>query len=56
MAGRKRYTVMSLFATKSVSRILSESEDAGHRLKRTLGPLQLVALGIGAIIGAGLFS
>jgi len=47
---------MSLFATKSVSRILAESEDGGHRLKRTLGPLQLVALGIGAIIGAGLFS
>ena len=32
---------MSLFATKSVSRILSESEDGGHRLKRTLGPVQL---------------
>src|SRR5437660_2143277 len=47
---------MSLFATKSVSRILSESEDGGHRLKRTLGAGNLVALGIGAIIGAGLFS
>ena len=55
-AGRKRYTVMSLFATKSISRILSESEAGAHRLKRTLGPVQLVALGIGAIIGAGLFS
>ncbi len=47
---------MSLFATKSVSRILSESESGPHQLKRTLGPGQLVALGIGAIIGAGLFS
>jgi basic amino acid/polyamine antiporter, APA family len=47
---------MSLFATKSVSRILSESERGPHQLKRTLGPGQLVALGIGAIIGAGLFS
>src|SRR5579863_2127542 len=47
---------MSLFATKSVGRILSESEDSAHQLKRTLGPGQLVALGIGAIIGAGLFS
>src|SRR6266851_4761597 len=47
---------MSLFATKSVSRILSDSEAGAHHLKRTLGPLQLVALGIGAIIGAGLFS
>ena len=50
------YLDMSLFATKSVSRILSESEGGAHQLKRTLGPAQLVALGIGAIIGAGLFS
>jgi len=47
---------MSLFAVKSVKRILSESESGAHQLKRTLGPVQLVALGIGAIIGAGLFS
>jgi APA family basic amino acid/polyamine antiporter len=47
---------MSLFATKSVDRILAESEGGPHRLKRTLGAGQLVALGIGAIIGAGLFS
>jgi basic amino acid/polyamine antiporter, APA family len=47
---------MSLFATKSVDRILADSESGAHQLKRTLGPLQLVALGIGAIIGAGLFS
>src|SRR5260370_9981179 len=47
---------MSLFATKSVSRIMSESEGGANQLKRTLGATQLVALGIGAIIGAGLFS
>src|SRR5687768_1419130 len=46
---------MSLFATKPLSRIIAESEGE-HSLKRTLGPMQLVALGIGAIIGAGLFS
>jgi len=46
---------MSLFATKSVEQIKAESEGE-HGLKRTLGPTQLVALGIGAIIGAGLFS
>lgn len=46
---------MSLFAVKPLSRILSEAEGE-HALKRTLGPLQLVLLGIGAIIGAGLFS
>lgn len=32
------------------------SETGSHTLKRTLGPMSLVALGIGAIIGAGLFS
>src|SRR5437660_2812798 len=47
---------MSLFATKSVARILAEAEDEGRQLKRTLGAGNLVALGIGAIIGAGLFS
>lgn len=48
---------MDLLATKPLSRIVAESEAAGaHTLKRTLGPANLVALGIGAIIGAGLFS
>ena len=35
---------------------MSESEGGAHQLKRTLGAVQLIALGIGAIIGAGLFS
>jgi APA family basic amino acid/polyamine antiporter len=47
---------MSLLATKPLSRIMSESEGGAHTLNRTLGPASLVALGIGAIIGAGLFS
>jgi len=47
---------MSLFATKSLDRIIAESEGGDHHLKKTLGPGNLVALGIGAIIGAGLFS
>ena len=46
----------NLFGTKSLARILTESESGEHHLKRTLGPGNLVALGIGAIIGAGLFS
>ncbi|MCS6953286.1 MAG: amino acid permease [Bryobacterales bacterium] len=45
---------MSLFATKPLERILAEAGE--HTLRRTLGPGNLVALGIGAIIGAGLFS
>jgi APA family basic amino acid/polyamine antiporter len=47
---------MSLFAVKPVSSIIAQSEGGEHKLKRTLGPVNLVALGIGAIIGAGLFS
>jgi APA family basic amino acid/polyamine antiporter len=47
---------MSLFATKSMDRLVKEAEDQGeHTLKRTLGPFQLTALGVGAIIGAGIF-
>jgi basic amino acid/polyamine antiporter, APA family len=48
---------MNLFATKSIGRILEESEGkTGHTLKRTLTGTSLVALGIGAIIGAGIFT
>jgi len=43
----------SLFRTKSIDTLTAESGDTP--LKRTLGPGSLVALGIGAIIGAGLF-
>jgi APA family basic amino acid/polyamine antiporter len=42
-----------LFAKKSVAQI--QAEFASGPLKRTLGPLNLVSLGIGAIIGAGIF-
>ena len=46
----------ALFRTKSIDRLLADAAASGEgTLKRTLGPLQLVALGIGAIIGAGLF-
>jgi APA family basic amino acid/polyamine antiporter len=45
-----------LFRTKSIDRLLAEATASGEgTLKRTLGPFALVALGIGAIIGAGLF-
>jgi len=46
----------SLFRTKSIDRLLDDAAGSGEgTLKRTLGPMALVALGIGAIIGAGLF-
>ncbi len=44
----------TLFATKPLSVILADSEK--ESLRRSLGPIQLVALGIGAIIGAGIFT
>jgi APA family basic amino acid/polyamine antiporter len=45
-----------LFATKPMDRLLNEAQQTGeHSLKRTLGPFQLTALGVGAIIGAGIF-
>lgn len=47
---------MNLFVRKPINRIVSESEDSEHTLKKTLGPKSLIALGIGAIIGAGIFS
>jgi len=46
----------SLFRTKSIERLLADAQSTGEgTLKRTLGAWSLVALGIGAIIGAGLF-
>src|SRR5260370_42488285 len=50
---------MNLFAKKPVSRLLAEAEGAGEKgggLERTLSATSLVALGIGAIIGAGIFT
>src|SRR5437870_1665043 len=45
-----------LFAKKPMSLLLDEAKEAGeHSLKRTLGPFQLTALGVGAVIGAGIF-
>ncbi|HEX8386617.1 MAG TPA: amino acid permease, partial [Rubricoccaceae bacterium] len=45
-----------LFQTKSVSDLQGHAEGhTGPTLKRTLGPLQLTMLGIGAIIGTGIF-
>src|SRR5438093_12385200 len=45
-----------LFAKKPLDRLMEEGREVGeHTLKRSLGPVNLIALGIGAIIGAGLF-
>ena len=45
----------TLFVKKPLKELMAEVEDTGKGLKRTLGATNLIALGIGAIIGAGLF-
>ncbi|HEY6292983.1 MAG TPA: amino acid permease [Terriglobia bacterium] len=45
-----------LLATKSIDRLLAEAEDPEHRLSKGLGPWSLTAIGIGAVIGTGIFT
>ncbi len=46
----------SIFATKSIEQLKAEAGHTGqHSLKRVLGPVNLVTLGVGAIIGTGIF-
>src|SRR5579864_2171371 len=46
----------NLLATKPLKTILAEASETGeHSLKRALGPTNLITLGIGAIIGTGIF-
>src|SRR3954467_85728 len=46
----------NLFARKPLDKLMAEAADVGeHSLKRSLGPVNLIALGIGGIICAGLF-
>ena len=46
----------NLLATKPLHLLMEEARETGeHSLKRTLGVFQLTALGVGAIIGAGIF-
>lgn len=48
---------MSIFSRKPISSLILEANESGeHTLKKTLGTWGLISLGIGAIIGAGLFS
>jgi len=47
---------MNLFIKKPISQLIESAEGGEFQLKRSLGALNLISLGIGAIIGAGLFS
>ncbi len=45
-----------LFRRKSLDQLVDETTDPKHQLRRALGPFQLTMLGVGAIVGAGIFS
>src|SRR5438876_1516900 len=45
-----------LFRRKPTDQLVADVEDPEHRLKKVLGPVEVTALGIGAIIGAGIFA
>jgi len=47
---------MSLFRTKSIEELISASEAPRARLRRSLGLWSLIALGIGSVIGSGIFT
>ena len=44
-----------LFATRDVQDLMASTEEEGHRLAKEIGPVGLTALGVGAIIGTGIF-
>lgn len=48
-------TGSQLLCCKSIDKLIADSEVPGHRLEKKLGPWSLTALGIGAIIGSGIF-
>jgi APA family basic amino acid/polyamine antiporter len=50
-AGRKP----GIFAIRDVSSLVTETHEGGHELKRSVGGTQLLAMGVGAIIGTGIF-
>jgi len=51
-----RNLTRKLFKLKDLNSILAEAHSPEHRLKKVLGPFELILLGIGVIIGAGIFA
>src|SRR5512137_2869510 len=45
-----------LFRLKPLDQLVGETHQEGRELRRTLGPVQLTLLGVGAIVGAGIFT
>ena len=55
-SGGNALTFRGLFRIKPMDTILEDAEKPEHQLKRALGPVQLTMFGVGAIIGAGIFT
>ena len=53
---RSRAVPLELFRTKSPDHLIAEAAAPDRQMKRTLGPVTLTCIGIGAVIGAGIFS
>ncbi|MGC9157435.1 MAG: amino acid permease [Terracidiphilus sp.] len=53
---RRAVLLRQLLARKSIDKLIRESEEPEHSLKKSLGPWSLTALGIGAVIGSGIFT
>ncbi|HEV2646415.1 MAG TPA: amino acid permease [Acidobacteriaceae bacterium] len=45
-----------IFATKSIDKLIADSQRSENALRKSLGPVSLTALGIGAVIGSGIFT
>jgi len=52
VSGRRK---PGIFAIRGVGSLVTETHEGGHELKRSVGGMQLMAMGIGAIIGTGIF-
>jgi basic amino acid/polyamine antiporter, APA family len=53
---RSRTLPHQAFSCKSIDKLIADSEEPEHRLRKTLGPISLTSLGIGAVIGSGIFT
>jgi APA family basic amino acid/polyamine antiporter len=54
--GEELTLASQLLRCKSIDKLILDSQDPEHSLKKTLGPWSLTALGIGAVIGSGIFT
>ena len=55
LSSKEAILASQLFAKKSIDKLIADAEEPEHRLPKSLGPWSLTALGIGAIIGSGIF-